>query len=103
MKNDLKRIQLEMSKDNNKDEELEKFIQDRVDEVSEKLKVPSYKVLLASILHGLNRYRLPLQKYLSELKVEEQPVTLKRRLRNLVKSKRRKRLRLHRYKAYMVH
>ena len=63
-----------MSEDNDKKIRLEQGIQNKLEEISRILNIPSNKVLNASLLHGLNRYRFPLQKYNSELKVEEQPV-----------------------------
>ncbi len=63
-----------MSEDNDKKIKLEQGIQNKLEEISRILNIPSNKVLNASLLHGLNRYRFPLQKYNSELKVEEQPV-----------------------------
>ena len=63
-----------MSEDNDKKIKLEQGIQKKLEEISKILNIPPNKVLNASLLHGLNRYRFPLQKYNSELKVEEQPV-----------------------------
>jgi hypothetical protein len=63
-----------MSENNEKKIKLEKGIQKKLEEISRILNIPPNKVLNASLLHGLNRYRFPLQKYHSELKVEDQPV-----------------------------
>ncbi len=63
-----------MSEDNDKKIKLEQGIQKKLEEISRILNIPFNKVLNASLLHGVNRYRFPLQKYNSELKVEEQPV-----------------------------
>ena len=63
-----------MSEDNDKKIKLEQGIQKKLEEISRVLNIPFNKVLNASLLHGLNLYRFPLQKYNSELKVEEQPV-----------------------------
>ncbi len=63
-----------MSEDKDDKIQLELEIQNKLEEVSRILNIPPTKVLNASLLHGLNRYRFPLQKYNSELKVEEQPV-----------------------------
>ncbi|KKM83226.1 hypothetical protein LCGC14_1311570 [marine sediment metagenome] len=63
-----------MSEDNDKKIILEQGIQKKLEEISRILNILPNKVLNASLLHGLNRYRFPLQKYNSELKVEEQPV-----------------------------
>ena len=63
-----------MSEDNDKKIKLEQGIQKKLKEISRILKIPPNKVLNASLLHGLNRYRFPLQKYNSELKAEAQPV-----------------------------
>ncbi len=63
-----------MSEDKDDKIQLELEIQNKLEEISKMLNMPTTKVLNASLLHGLNRYRFPLQKYTSELKVEEQPV-----------------------------
>ncbi|KKK67978.1 hypothetical protein LCGC14_2948680 [marine sediment metagenome] len=63
-----------MSEDKDDKIQLELEIQNKLEEISRILNIPPTKVLNASLLHGLNRYRFPLQKYNSELKVEEQPV-----------------------------
>ncbi len=63
-----------MSEDKDDKIQLELEIQNKLERISRILNIPPTKVLNASLLHGLNRYRFPLQKYASELKVEEQPV-----------------------------
>jgi len=74
-----------MSDDNKKSDEIETNIHSPklkiepkvkkiLKKLSDTLNIPFNEVLNASILLGFNRFWFPLQKYLSELGVEDQPV-----------------------------
>jgi len=63
-----------MPDDKESELKLEPEIKRILDKISDDLGISFNKVLHASILHGVNRYWLPLQKYYSELKVQDQPI-----------------------------
>ena len=63
-----------MSEDKESERSLEPEIKRRLDKNSEDLTIPFNKVLNAILLHGINHFLFPLQKYYSELEVEDQPI-----------------------------
>jgi len=63
-----------MPKDNEREIEVESGIQNKLVEISKKVDLPLNKVVDGSLLYSYYRFWYPLQKYYSELDVEEQPV-----------------------------